>query len=74
MAINIYWALEHGPELDAACAAAREDPTDEALTDILRRAFGHEAFKPGQLGVIRRVLGRGLHSSTSLLNLSRFCH
>ena len=35
------------------------DPTDQALTDILRRAFGHEAFRPGQLEVIRRVVRGG---------------
>lgn len=48
-----------GPALAAACASALLDPTDEALTDILRRAFGHEAFRPGQLEVIRRVVRGG---------------
>ena len=48
-----------GPALAAACACALLDPTDQALTDILRRAFGHEAFRPGQLEVIRRVVRGG---------------
>ena len=48
-----------GPALAAACASALLDPTDQALTDILRRAFGHEAFRPGQLEVIRRVVRGG---------------
>ena len=48
-----------GPALAAACASALLDPTDQALTDILRRAFGHEAFRPGQLEVIRRVARGG---------------
>ena len=51
--------------LASACAAALRDPTEDALTDILRRAFGHESFRPGQLEVIRRVLRGG--SSLALL-------
>jgi ATP-dependent DNA helicase Q4 len=40
-------------------AAALRNPTEEALTDILTRAFGHPGFKPGQLPVIQRVLNGG---------------
>ena len=47
------------PELDAACAAARANPTEEALVDILRRVFGHSDFRSGQLEVIQRVLRGG---------------
>ena len=47
------------PELDAACAAALANPTEEALVDILRRVFGHSVFRPGQLEVIQRVLRGG---------------
>ena len=48
-----------GPELDKACAVALADPTEENLGAVLRRAFGHETFRPGQLEVIRRVLSGG---------------
>ena len=47
------------PELDAACAAARANPTEEALVDILLRVFGHSDFRSGQLEVIQRVLRGG---------------
>ena len=52
------------PELDAACAAALANPTEEALVDILRRVFGHSVFRPGQLEVIQRVLRGGIHAGT----------
>ena len=48
-----------GPELDEACAVALAAPTEENLRAVLRRAFGHETFRPGQLEVIRRVLSGG---------------
>ncbi len=38
-------------------AIGREEAT-EALRFFLRRLFGHEDFRPGQLGIIRRALAR----------------
>ena len=48
-----------GPELDKACDVALADPTEENLGAVLRRAFGHETFRPGQARGIRRVLSGG---------------
>ncbi len=31
---------------------------DDALRRLLKRLFGHDAFRPGQLGIIRRALSR----------------
>jgi ATP-dependent DNA helicase Q4 len=45
-----------GPELTQACADCFANPTSDGLVDILKRAFGHQGFKPGQVEVITRVL------------------
>ena len=48
--------LQVGPELEAAIARARDDPSEENLTEVLNRGFGHESFRPGQLEIITRIL------------------
>ncbi|KAK3281350.1 hypothetical protein CYMTET_10857, partial [Cymbomonas tetramitiformis] len=52
-------------ELAELCAAARAEPTREALTAVLQSVFGHDDFRPGQLETIQRVL-RG-ESTLSIL-------
>ena len=51
--------------LEAAKRAAVADPSEANLLEVLRLAFGHAAFRPGQLEVIARVLRGG--SSLALL-------
>ena len=48
--------LEVGPEMQAAIALAARDPSEENLTDVLKRGFGHDGFRPGQLEIVQRVL------------------
>jgi len=48
--------LEVGPEMQAAIALAASDPNEINLTDVLKRGFGHDAFRPGQLEIVQRVL------------------
>ena len=48
--------LEVGPEMQAVISRARSDPTEENLTEVLNRGFGHESFRPGQLEIVQRVL------------------
>ena len=48
--------LEVGPEMQAAIALAASDPSEENLIDVLKRGFGHDGFRPGQLEIVQRVL------------------
>ena len=48
--------LEVGPEMQAAISRATSDPTEENLTEVLNRGFGHDKFRPGQLEIVQRVL------------------
>ena len=52
-------AREARPRARQGVRRRAADPTEENLGAVLRRAFGHETFRPGQLEVIRRVLSGG---------------
>ena len=41
---------------------------------VTEQQAGEPILEFFQYGSLRRVVGRGLHSSTSQLLLSRFCH
>jgi len=59
--------LVHRP----SCEDEREAVHRMAVTE---QQAGEPILEFFQYGSLRRVVGRGLHSSTSQLLLSRFCH
>lgn len=50
--------LASAPPIAYGTGAARHGETEEPLRFFLHLLFGHEDFKPGQIGIIRRALAR----------------